>query len=152
MKMLGSMEDESSYEEVVMFDNKEASEKILERMDKFFERLRKKTRMYKIWQIIKWTRGICGEAKLSYQEIADRLGYSKETVENMNSEALRVLTEMMVRSPMLRNLDIMLEDIFGSVDFEQALFIHNSDTIINGTSHLIEEIEAQVEDIYEVKS
>ena len=51
MKMLGSMEDESSYEEVVMFDNKEASEKILERMDKFFERLRKKTRMYKIWQM-----------------------------------------------------------------------------------------------------
>ena len=98
---------------------------------------------------MKWTRGICGEAKLSYQEIADRLGYSKETIENMNSEALGVLAEMTIRSPMLRNLDVMLKDIFGSVDIERALLVHNRDIIVDGMSHFIEEIEAQVSSIGE---
>ena len=150
IKMLGSIEDESSHEEIVMFDNKEASEKILEKMNKFFEGLNnKKSRLYKMWQVVKWTRGICGEAKLSYQEIADRLGYSKETIENMNSEALGVLAEMTIRSPMLRNLDVMLKDIFGSVDIEQALLVHNRDIIVNGMSAFAEEIEAQVSSIGE---
>ena len=48
---------------------------------------------------------------------------------------------------MLRNLDVMLKDIFGSVDIEQALLVHNRDIIVDGMSHFVEEIEAQVSSI-----
>ena len=125
MKLLEQIEDEESSKVFERIEEEEAIKRLWEKVDEVFNKhshLSKEewyrfgylTMKNKEWGILKLTYGLCGEEKISYNEISVRLKCSGRTIENMRVKAVKKMSELIGHIPgvkeILKELHLVKDD------------------------------------------